>query len=68
MTRIPHPEMTHELSKLIYAKATWLSTFSQGSKARPPHEIDRVKRERAVLEQAHDDYAAAAARDERKQA
>ncbi len=64
MTRIPSDTMSHELSKLVWSKAQWLESFSTGRNARPSHEIERVQRERRVLEQARDDYAKAAKRGE----
>lgn len=62
--RIPSDQMADELAKLVYSKATWLADFSQGRNARPSHEIERVQRERRVLQQAQEDYARAAKKGE----
>lgn len=48
--------MALELEKLIVSKYEWLNRFSEGRNKRPEHEIDRVKREAAVLSQARADY------------
>lgn len=50
--RFTPAEMAHELDKLVYSKATWLADHGQGPRARPEHEIEIKRREKAVLEQA----------------
>lgn len=54
--RFPSDVMALELEKLIVSKYEWLNRFSDGRNKRPEHEIDRVKREAAVLSQARADY------------
>jgi len=60
--RLSHTDMADELAKLIYSKTTWLADFSHGSRKRPDHEIEQKRRELAVLQQAYEDYSAAAER------
>lgn len=60
--RFSHTEMVHELAKLVFSKTTWLADFSDGKNKRPDHEIETRRRELSVLQQAHDDYAAAVRR------
>lgn len=62
MNRFTHDEMAFELGKLIYGKSEWLRRFSGGKDKRPDHDLETRRRERRVLEQARDDYTAAAKR------
>lgn len=62
MTRFSREEMAHELAKLAYGKADWLSRFSDGRNRRGDHEIELKRRELAVLQQAQEDYHKAAER------
>lgn len=54
-----HEEMAFELGKLAWSKRTWLE---QPPKSWPAYDIERVKRELSVLEQAESMFAKAAAR------
>lgn len=58
MSQFSDADMAHELAKMVFSKSAWLSDFSSGKKKRPDHEIDIKRRELAVLQQAHDHYAA----------
>lgn len=60
--RLSHTDMADELAKLIYSKTTWLADFSHGARKRPDHEVEQKRRELTVLQQAFEDYSAAAER------
>lgn len=62
MQRFSHSEMQHEIEKMVWSKRAWLGAFSDGRTKRPDHEIETRTRELAVLEQAAEDYRAAAER------
>ena len=49
------------LSSMIYGKEEWLEKVARGMR-RPDHEIDRIKREKFVLEHVRDGIAIATAR------
>lgn len=49
-------EMAFELNKMIYAKQTWLSDFSEGRNKRSDFEISQRRRELECLTQARDAY------------
>jgi hypothetical protein len=62
MTRLSHTDMARELAKLVWSKQKWLLQFSTGKDKRPDHELERVRQERDVLQQATDDYENASKR------
>lgn len=62
MDRLSHNDMVHGLDSLAQSKADWLSTFSDGKKKRPDHEIETQRQHLAVLRQAADDYRKAVER------
>ena len=46
------------IRSIIFAKRTWLDSFSSGRNKRPDHEIDRRRQEVIVLRSIEEDYAA----------
>ncbi len=64
MTRLSHIAMRDGIMGMLTAKRTWLSQFSSGKNKRPDFEIQQRESEERILSQAHEDYAAAAARKE----
>lgn len=58
MTLIDDQTKLDTLRALIFAKRTWLGTFSHGRQKRPDHEIERKGREARVLEAIASDYEA----------